>query len=125
METKYNRAKLWQLLLFTFNNTASNIYLITMGFVSYYANGVAGLGVAFVSNIIMFSRIWDGVTDPIIGFFVDRTKGRFGKFRPYMLIGNIIMFASVLLMFATTHMVSGVFRVIGRIVELLMDFRRW
>lgn len=45
METKYNRAKLWQLLLFTFNNTASNIYLITMGFVSYYANGVAGLGV--------------------------------------------------------------------------------
>ncbi len=110
METKYNRAKLWQLLLFTFNNTASNIYLITMGFVSYYANGVAGLGVAFVSNIIMFSRIWDGVTDPIIGFFVDRTKGRFGKFRPYMLIGNIIMFASVLLMFATTHMVSGVFR---------------
>ena len=110
METKYNRAKLWQLILFTFNNTASNTYLIMMGFVSYYANGVAGLGVAFVSNVIMLSRIWDGVTDPIIGFFVDRTKGRFGKFRPYMLFGNIVMFISVLLMFSTTHLVSGMMK---------------
>ena len=105
METKYNRAKPWQLLLFVFNNTASNIYLMTMMYVSYYANGVAGLGVAFVSNVIMFSRAWDGVTDPLIGFVVDRTNGRFGKFRPFMFIGNVIMLGTVVLMFTTTHLI--------------------
>jgi Na+/melibiose symporter-like transporter len=106
---KYNRAKWWQLLLFVFNNTASNIYLMSVGFVSYYANGVVGLGVAFVSNVIMLSRFWDGITDPIIGFWVDKTNGKFGKFRPFMLVGNLIMFATIMLMFHTTHLVpSGI-----------------
>lgn len=107
MEQQYNRAKWWQLLLFVFNNTASNIYLMTMMYVSYYANGVAGLGVAFVSNVIMLSRFWDGVTDPIIGFVVDKTNGKFGKFRPFMLFGNLIMLGTIVLMFSTTHLVSG------------------
>jgi Na+/melibiose symporter-like transporter len=110
---KYNRAKWWQLLLFVFNNTATNIYLMSIGFVSYYANGVVGLGVAFVSNVIMLSRFWDGITDPIIGFWVDKTNGKFGKFRPFMLLGNIIMLVTIMLMFHTTHLVptgiSGIY----------------
>lgn len=107
---QYNRAKWWQLLLFAFNNSASNIYLMTMMFVSYYANGVAGLGLAFVSNIITLSRIWDGITDPIIGFVMDKTKGRFGRFRPFMLGGNLIMLLTITLMFHTTHLVPEGFR---------------
>lgn len=120
METKYNRAKWWQLLLFVFNNTASNIYLMTMNFVSYYANGVVGLGVAFVSNVIMLSRFWDGVTDPIIGFIVDKTNGKFGKFRPFMIIGNLIMLGCVILMFTTTHRVPQGFRGIYWIIIYLI-----
>lgn len=120
METKYNRAKWWQLLLFVFNNTASNIYLMTMNFVSYYANGVVGLGVAFVSNVIMLSRFWDGVTDPIIGFIVDKTNGKFGKFRPFMIIGNLIMLGCVILMFTTTHRVPQGFRGIYWIIIYLV-----
>lgn len=120
METKYNRAKWWQLLLFVFNNTASNIYLMTMNFVSYYANGVVGLGVAFVSNVIMLSRFWDGVTDPIIGFIVDKTNGKFGKFRPFMILGNLIMLGCVILMFTTTHRVPQGFRGIYWIIIYLI-----
>ncbi len=120
METKYNRAKWWQLLLFVFNNTASNIYLMTMNFVSYYANGVVGLGVAFVSNVIMLSRFWDGVTDPIIGFIVDKTNGKFGKFRPFMILGNLIMLGCVILMFTTTHQVPQGFRGIYWIIIYLI-----
>ena len=53
MENKYNRAKTWQLLFFVFNNTASNCYLMMLGFVNLYAGNVAGLAVMFVSNIMM------------------------------------------------------------------------
>ena len=112
MEQQYNRAKWWQLILFVFNNTASNIYLMTLMYVSYYANGVAGLGVAFVSNVIMLARFWDGLTDPVIGFVVDKTNGRFGKFRPFMLFGNLIMLVTTVLMFMTTHRVSGGLRAV-------------
>jgi len=41
----------------------------------------------------------DGVTDPIVGWFIDRTKGRCGKFRPFMAAGNAVMALSVLLMY--------------------------
>jgi len=113
MDQQFNRAKWWQLLLFVFNNTASNIYLSLMGFVNLYAGNVAGLAVMLVSNIMMAARFWDGVTDPIVGFFVDKTNGKFGKFRPFMLIGNLIMLGTVVLMFTTTHLVpAGILRVI-------------
>lgn len=104
-ETKYNRAKPWQLLFFVFNNTASSTYLCIMMFVNLYAGNVAGLAVLFVSNVMMAARFWDGITDPIIGFVVDRTNGKFGKFRPFMLLGNLIMLGTVTLMFTTTHLV--------------------
>lgn len=110
MEQQYNRAKPWQLLFFVFNNTASNCYLCMMMFVNLYAGNVAGLAVMFVSNIMMAARFWDGITDPIIGFFVDRTNGKFGKFRPFMLFGNLIMLACIILMFTTTHLVPEGFR---------------
>ena len=104
MEQQYNRAKTWQLLFFVFNNTASNIYLSLMGFVNLYAGNVAGLAVMLVSNIMMAARFWDGITDPIVGFMVDKTNGKLGKFRPFMLLGNLIMLGTVVLMFTTTHL---------------------
>ncbi len=110
---QYNRAKTWQLLFFVFNNTASNIYLSLMGFVNLYAGNVAGLAVMLVSNIMMAARFWDGVTDPIVGFLVDKTNGKFGKFRPFMLLGNLIMLVSVILMFTTTHLMpEGILKVV-------------
>jgi Na+/melibiose symporter-like transporter len=57
-------------------------------------------------------RVFDGVTDPVIVYVIDRTNGRFGKFRPFMILGWIILAASSLLMYFTTHLVSGWFRVI-------------
>lgn len=112
MEQQYNRAKWWQLLLFVFNNTASNIYLLTLNFVNLYAGNVAGIAVMIVSNVMMAARLWDGITDPIIGFVVDKTNGKFGKFRPFMLLGNLIMFGTIVLMFTTTHLVPDGFRAI-------------
>ncbi len=106
-----NRAHLWQIAFFSLNNTSTNLYLAMMGYVSYYANGIAGLSVVLVSFILTGMRVFDGITDPVIGYVIDRTNGRFGKFRPFMISGYIILAASSLLMFYTTHMVAGLLRV--------------
>ena len=60
-----------------------------------------GLAAAIVGLIATGTRIFDAVTDPLVGFLVDRTNGRFGKFRPYMLVGNIIIWCSLIVIFNT------------------------
>ncbi|MFD1448737.1 MFS transporter [Oceanobacillus profundus] len=99
----YNRAKIWQIGLFALNNTATNLYMFILMFVTYYATGIAGLAVVAVSTVLTAMRIFDGITDPIVGFIVDKLESRFGKFRPLMILGNIILATSVLLMYNVTH----------------------
>jgi len=102
-EQKYHTAKLWQIGCFALNNTATNMYMFMMTFVTYYATGIAGMTVTIISIILTAMRAFDAVTDPIVGFIIDKTESRFGKFRPVMLLGNIILAISVLLMFYVTH----------------------
>lgn len=108
----YNSAKTWQIGFFALNNTATNLYLFMFMFVSYYATGIAGLLVVAVSTILTAMRIWDGVTDPIIGFIMDRTETKFGKFRPFMVGGNVVLALLALVIFKTTHLVPEGFRLI-------------
>ena len=90
-----NRAKLYQLILFPMNNGATNVYyILTLNFIAYYANGVLGLLLIFATTMVTVMRLFDAVTDPIIGALIDRTSTKFGKFRPFMVLGNVIMIVS-------------------------------
>ena len=94
---QYNDAKIWQIAFFSMNNTAANLYLALMGYISYYANSMAGFSVVLISSLVTAMNIFDGVTDPVVGFLLDKSKGRFGKFRPFMVAGNILMAVSAVL----------------------------
>ncbi|CZQ93599.1 mfs/sugar transport protein [Trichococcus palustris] len=98
-EPNYNRAKLWQIVLFTLNNSSTNIYMFAFGFVTYYSTGLVGLTALFVSQIMGYIRIFDGVIDPAIGVLIDKTDTKFGKYRPIMILGNIITILSFLVLF--------------------------
>jgi Na+/melibiose symporter-like transporter len=102
-----NRAKPYQLVLFPMNNGATNVYFIlTMNFIAYYANGVLGLALMFATTMVTAMRLFDAFTDPIIGALIDRTSTKFGKFRPYMVLGNAIMAVSAILLFFGTRVIS-------------------
>ena len=95
-----NRAKKYQLVLFPFNNGATNVYyILTMNFIAYYANGVLGLAMMFATTMVTVMRVFDGITDPIIGMLIDKTQGKFGKFRPYIILGNLTMAVSSVLLY--------------------------
>ncbi len=108
-----NKGKRYQVALFPFNNAATNTYLALMTFVTYYggyylsggflggilsASAMAALTI-ILSSIVTGMRIFDGITDPFIGALIDKTNGRIGKFRPYMIFGNLLLAFSVLAMF--------------------------
>ena len=111
-----NSARIWQIGLFSLNNTSTNLFLAMMGYVSYYANGIAGLGVVMISVILTGMRIFDGFTDPVIGFFIDKTNGKYGKFRPYIVIGYILMAVSSMVLFFTTSLIPTVLRTLSLII---------
>ena len=99
----YHQAKVWQIGLFSLNGMASSLYTMLFYYIAYYASGVLGLGVAIVSVLIMSLSLFDGIIDPLIGWFIDRTNGRFGKFRPFMAAGNVVMMFSLLLIYLSQY----------------------
>ncbi len=50
----------------------------------FYAN-VFGLSLIDTGVLLLVTRIWDAVSDPMMGAIADRTKTRWGKYRPYLL----------------------------------------
>ena len=98
-----NRAKLYQLVLFPLNNGATNVYyVLVLAYIATFGSNVLGLGVLFASVMVTGMRVFDAFTDPIIGALMDRTNGKFGKFRPFMVIGNLIMALSIITMYVIT-----------------------
>ena len=84
-----HRVPLWRIAGYALNNTATNVYLMMMNYATYYLMGWVGVGMMVASSLTMMMRIWDGVTDPFVGFMVDKTNSKFGKNRPFIVIGQI------------------------------------
>ncbi len=103
-----NRAKFYQLALFPMNNGATNVYFVLiLSYIANFGNAVLGLAMLFASFMVTGMRVFDAITDPIIGALMDKTNTRFGKFRPFMVIGNAIMAISVLLLYVITPLVPA------------------
>ncbi len=101
-----NRAKPYQLVLFPLNNSATNVYyVLVLSYIATFGANVLSLGTLFASVMVTAMRLCDAITDPIIGALMDRTNGKFGKFRPFMLLGNVIMAISILVLYGLTPMI--------------------
>ena len=98
-ENGVHRAKLWEIGFYALNNTSTNTYMMLVASISYFLIGIVGVGVVLAGSIVTIMRVWDGVTDPFVGYVVDRTNGKFGKNRPFIVAGQVIMFLSTFIMF--------------------------
>jgi glycoside/pentoside/hexuronide:cation symporter, GPH family len=54
-------------------------------FLLFFYTDVVGISAAAVGTMFLVTRVWDSANDPIMGLIADRTKTRWGKFRPYLL----------------------------------------
>lgn len=103
-------AKIWEIGLYALNNTSTNIYMMIFMYVTYFLTGIVGVTVVVAGTITTVMRVWDGVTDPLIGFVVDKTNTKFGKNRPFILIGNIILFVTTGIIYLVTPKLPAIAR---------------
>ncbi|MFM2477975.1 glycoside-pentoside-hexuronide (GPH):cation symporter [Celerinatantimonas sp. MCCC 1A17872] len=60
-----------------------------MMYMMFFYTDIFGISAGFVGTMFLVARVIDAVSDPTMGLIADRTKTRWGKFRPYMLFGAI------------------------------------
>ncbi len=76
---------------------------ISLHLIFFYTD-VFGISAKAAGLLILFSRIWDGVNDPMMGMIADRTRTRWGKFRPYLLFLSVPLAVLAVVTFSTPHL---------------------
>lgn len=88
---QYRRAKVWQMAFAMLFAAAQMCFYILMSYATYIGNSNYGILVGVTGVIITASRIFDGVTDPVCAFIIERFHCRFGKVRIFMMGGWAVM----------------------------------
>ena len=84
-----------------------NFYWTTIAsFLAAFYTDVFGISAAAAGTMLFVTRIVDAFTDPMMGAIADRTKSRWGKFRPYLLFAGVPMAAAGVLTFTTPDLGS-------------------
>ena len=80
-----------------FGDAASHIVFDNvMLYMMFFYTDIVGLPAAFVGTMFLLSRCLDAVADPIMGHLADRTRTRWGQFRPFVLFGALCCYIQFL-----------------------------
>ena len=112
---------MWEIGFYALNNMSTNMYMMLMMSISYFLVGVVGVGVVLAGSIITIMRIWDGVTDPFVGMLVDHTNLKvLGKNRPFIIVGQVILFGMTFMMFHLIPVIPSAGRFIAFILMYMV-----
>ncbi|MEU6712232.1 glycoside-pentoside-hexuronide (GPH):cation symporter [Nonomuraea sp. NPDC046802] len=97
-----------QVLSYITGNIGMNLlYQSVAVYLLYFYTDVFGLTAAAAGSVLLIARIIDLVADPAIGVAIDRTRSRWGKFRPYLLFGPLPLGALAVLCFTAPGLGDG------------------
>ena len=82
---KANQVPTKLMLAWNSRSVSMAISVVLMMQVTYYSTEILGIGSAAVGALFMAAKLFDGVTDLIAGFIIDKTNTKLGKARPYEL----------------------------------------
>ena len=83
------------------------VYMLSASWILYYYQDILGVNAMAMGIILMAARIFDAFNDPIMGVLVAKTKTKWGKFRPWLMIGTVLNAIVLYLMFAAPPSLKG------------------
>ena len=86
-------------------DTASNfVWALMMNFIMFYYTDIFGITAVAAGTMLLFARFTDGIWDFFIGAAADRTKSKWGRFRPYLLWLCVPLAIAFILTFITPNL---------------------
>ena len=109
------------------------VYMLSASYILYYYQDILGVSAVAMGIILMAARVFDAFNDPIMGVVVAKTRTRWGKFRPWLLIGTVLNAVILYLMFAAPPALNGggliayaaVTYIVWGITYTMMDIPYW
>ncbi|MBU2648944.1 MFS transporter, partial [bacterium] len=94
-------------------DVGSNFFIVTTGmFLLFFLTNILGVEPAIAGLALLFPKLWDVVSDPIMGAISDATRSTMGRRRPYLLYGAVPFGGSLFFLFLAPHYQSGTARAI-------------
>ena len=109
------------------------VYMLSASYVLYYFQDIMKTSAIAMGIILLVARVFDAFNDPIMGVIVAKTKTKWGKFRPWLMIGTITNAVILFLMFAAPPALDGkgliayaaVTYILWGITYTMMDIPYW
>ncbi len=109
------------------------VYMFSASYILYYYQDLLGVKAWIMGVILLAARVFDAFNDPIMGVVVAKTRTRWGKFRPWLLIGTILNSIVLFLMFSAPPALDGsglvayaaVTYIIWGVTYTMMDIPFW
>ncbi|MEI6186621.1 MAG: MFS transporter, partial [Dehalococcoidia bacterium] len=87
-------------LSYGIGDIANNLFIVTTGmYLLFFLTNVIGVNPALAGTMLIFPKLWDVVSDPIMGAISDVTRSRFGRRRVYLLYGAVPFGISFFILF--------------------------
>ena len=109
------------------------VYMLSASYVLYYYQDILGVSAIAMGIILMIARVFDAFNDPLMGVVVAKTKTKWGKFRPWLMIGTVTNAIILIVMFAAPPSLDGgglvayaaVIYILWGITYTMMDIPYW
>ncbi len=109
-----------QIFAYGASNFANQLsWMMVSSYLTYFYLEVFGLAAGTIAMIMLIARVWDGVNDPIMGGIIDKTKTRWGRFRPYILLGAPALVVTTILTFTVPDL-DGTMKVAYALVTYIL-----
>lgn len=109
------------------------VYMFSASYILYYYQNILGVSAIAMGVILMAARVFDAFNDPVMGVLVAKTRTKWGKFRPWLLIGTILNAFVLYFMFAAPPTLDGrglaayaaVTYIVWGVTYTMMDIPYW
>ena len=109
------------------------VYMLSASYVLYYFQDILKVDAFAMGVILLVARVFDAFNDPLMGVVVAKTKTRWGKFRPWLLIGTLTNAVILFLLFSAPPTLDGsglvayaaVFYILWGVTYTMMDIPYW
>jgi GPH family glycoside/pentoside/hexuronide:cation symporter len=87
-----------------FGNFASQLsWTMVSTYLALFYTDVFGLATGAVALLMLITKVWDGIFDPVLGGIMERTHTKWGRFRPFILFGSPLLLVFTILTFTVPN----------------------